>query len=239
MEVIARRRRRRVRLVPSEAARPTGGDCHVDVAAFVCPCPTSKKRSARAHVSRQTSAPAPPLISLDGNCHVRTRLLASLHQPSDSEPEAPGWAKKWDFNFPDFPVCLRAGSGRTRTPPNLCFQTSGERRPLPNMTTHERKSAANTKVMEQCVSRSCRNTSKHPRATKLITFQRADVPQRPNIDRMLNTRSERTRAPSQVSSFESVGRSGRGRTDLCCHDPVMNVGKYLHRQFFWGEKRAN
>lgn len=156
MEVIARRR---ARLVPSEAARPTGGERHVDAAAFVFPRPTPiclspppKKRSARAHVSHQTSAPAPPLISLDGNCHVRARLLASLHQPSDSEPEAPGWAKKWDFNFPDFPVRLRAGSGRTCTPPNLCFQTSGERRLLPIMTSHERKSAANTKVMEQCVS---------------------------------------------------------------------------------------
>lgn len=226
--------------------------------------PPPKKRSARGHVSHQRSAPAPPFISLDGNCHVRTRLLASLHQPSDSEPEALGWAKKWDFNFPDIPVCFRAGSGRMCTTPNLCFQMSGERRLLPITTSHERKSAANTKVMEQCVSRrqvaaplatppsadNCRGQPeprplmpKHLQtssATKLITFQRADVPQRPNIDRMLNTRSERARL-RRLANLISLVVAGGGRTDLCCHDPVMNVAprqreKYLHCEFFWGEK---
>lgn len=82
---------------------------------------------------------------------MRTRLLALLHQPSDSQPEALGWeegrAKKWDFNFPDIPVCL--GSGRTWTTPNLRFQMSGERLLLPIMTHHKRKSAASMKVMEQ------------------------------------------------------------------------------------------
>lgn len=62
-------------------------------------------------------------------------------------------AKKRDFNFPDIPVCLRAGSGRTCRAPILCFQTSGERRPLPMMTGHERKSEVNMKVIEQSVSR--------------------------------------------------------------------------------------
>lgn len=105
------------RLVTNEAACSTGGERHVggrEVAASVFP----------AH-GAQARAPAPPLISLGGNRHVRARLLASLHQPSDSEPEALGWAKKWDFNFPDIPVCLRAGSGRTCATPNLRLQTSG------------------------------------------------------------------------------------------------------------------